>query len=45
MDGLNYEETLIQLSRDFEAQSLPVRHLEIDSWWYPKDKVHKNEFI
>ncbi|TRY70847.1 hypothetical protein TCAL_01214 [Tigriopus californicus] len=39
LEGKNYEETLIELTDFFKQSgaSIPVRHLEIDSWWYPKD--------
>lgn len=39
LEGKNYEETLIELTDYFKqsGSAIPVRHLEIDSWWYPKD--------
>ena len=36
LEGLNYEDTLVSLKGTFEQMGIPVRHLEIDSWWYPK---------
>lgn len=40
MDGLNYEDTLLELNRRFVAMGLPVRNVELDSWFYPKDAIH-----
>ena len=38
MEGQTYEETLIELSHRFSEMEVPVKYVEIDSWWYPKDQ-------
>jgi len=37
MPGLNYEDTFIAMAEEFRQRKIPVRTLEIDSWWYEKD--------
>jgi len=34
--GKNYEDTLIDVKRYADASGVPVRHLQLDSWWYIK---------
>ena len=36
IQGLNYEDTLIELANYFKAQDIPIRYMDIDSWWYFK---------
>jgi len=37
MPELNYEDTFIEMSKQFREKGIPVRSLEIDSYWYEKD--------
>mmetsp|Transcript_80981 Transcript_80981/g.185386 ORF Transcript_80981/g.185386 Transcript_80981/m.185386 type:complete len:654 (+) Transcript_80981:2248-4209(+) len=33
----NYYQTLQDVYSEIQRKKLPVRHLHLDSWWYPKD--------
>lgn len=35
-DHLDYEDTLLMLNRKFDEFGLPVKYVEVDSWWYYK---------
>ena len=37
--NVNYEDTLIELYGKFVAKNLPMKYIEIDSWWYFKSPV------
>ena len=37
--NVNYEDTLIELYGKFLAKKLPMKYIEIDSWWYFKSAV------
>jgi hypothetical protein len=37
--GKNYEATLLELGKYLKTENIPVRHLQLDSWWYYKSKI------
>jgi len=37
--GKNYATTLLELGVYMKRESIPVRHLQLDSWWYYKSKI------
>jgi len=38
-DGMNYEQTLMAIKRDFERAGIQPGYIQLDSWFYPKGKV------
>lgn len=34
--GMNYAETLLHAARGFRARDVPIRYVQLDSWWYQK---------
>jgi hypothetical protein len=34
--GLGYQGTLLALGDYFKRESIPVKYMQVDSWWYPK---------
>ncbi len=37
--GKNYETTLLDLADYLRGEKIPVRHIQLDSWWYPKSEI------
>ena len=37
--NITYEDTLIKLNQEFQVRGLPMKYVEIDSWWYFKGPV------
>lgn len=37
--GKNYETTLLEMAGYLKNESIPVRLLQLDSWWYPKSEI------
>jgi len=37
--GKNYERTLLELGDYIKRERIPVRHIQLDSWWYYKSKI------
>ena len=36
-----YQDTMIDLVNQFRALKVPIRFLQYDSWWYPKDNTSR----
>jgi hypothetical protein len=36
-EGMNEAETLLAVKQEAEARAIPLRYVQIDSWWYFKD--------
>ncbi|MHA1784505.1 MAG: hypothetical protein ACTSVE_04865 [Candidatus Helarchaeota archaeon] len=34
--GLNYEETILKLNEYFDQEQIPIKYIQLDSWWYKK---------
>ncbi|ESO88546.1 hypothetical protein LOTGIDRAFT_234457 [Lottia gigantea] len=34
----NYEDTILDIKKDIDRTKIPYRYMQLDSWWYYKDK-------
>ena len=34
--GLNYTETMVKLNEYIESEGIPIKYIQLDSWWYKK---------
>ena len=39
VQGMNYENTIVEISEYFKQQNIPVKYINYDSWWYQKGKL------
>ncbi len=43
--GMNYQDSLLKLGEYIKKEGIPVRHLQLDSWWYYKSKVDNGVYL
>ncbi len=43
--GRNYATTLLDLGAYIKKEGIPVRHLQLDSWWYYKSKIDNGVYL